>query len=636
MDSGQGDHLRLRIRQAAAFTIPVAVLLYYALRAGSYDIVVRQAEAVLVWLVLGLGFALGLLPRARLPRLWLIPFAAFVLLAVWTALSLTWSDSAERTVAEVARVAHYGGIVLLTWSLLDRATWRAAAAGVAFAGVVVAAVAVTSRLAPDLFPANYPRRVLGTDRLNYPFYYWNAVGAWSAMSIAMALAWSAHASRLVPRVLFAAALPICGLAVYLTYSRAGVVGSVAAVVLVVALSHNRWVAALHAAAAGAGAAVAVLVTREQDAIVNASPSVDGAGSVVLALVAGCILAAAVAATAFWLQADRLRLGRRLGGALAAVGAIVAVIVLVTVARDDVREGWDQFRGTSLVQADTGPGSDPASRLTNFQSGRYEIWRSSFRAFEKDELKGVGAGGFEFWWNRDGGEEYVRDAHSLYLESLAELGVPGLLLVLAVLLGCAGIAVRARVRCSEPADIGAVAAGLAALLVYLVHAGVDWMWESTAVTVLALVAVCTAGAAGDRGRERPHVALRVGIALLAIPALLVQLPGSVATSKVRDSQAAFRAGDPAVAIADATEAVDAEPWAATPLAQRALVEEGAGRLGAAAADLRLAIEREPTNWRHGVLLARVEAKRGRVRVAIREYRRARALRPGSPIFDTPPG
>jgi len=626
----------LLARQAAAFALAAGVVLYYALRAGSYDIVVRQADALVVWLILGLGFALGLLPRARLPRLWLVPFAAFVLLAFWTALSLTWSDSAERTLAEVARVAHLGGVALLTWSLLDRDTWRPAAAGIAFAGVLVAGLAVASRLAPELFPTNYPRRALGTERLNYPFYYWNAVGAWSAMSIAMALTWSAHAKQIIGRVVFAGAVPICGLAVYLTYSRAGVIGSAAAVVLVVALSRNRWVAVMHAAAAGAGTAIAVLVTREKQAIVDASPSPEGAGTVVLALAAGCILAAAMAATTLWLRADRLRLGRRLGGGLAAGGAVVAIIVVVTVARDDVREGWDQFRGASLVQADTGPAADPASRLTNFQSGRYEIWRSALRAFETAELKGIGAGGFEFWWNRDGGVEYVRDAHSLYLESLAELGVPGVLLVLAVLLGCAAVAVRARLRSTEPAEIGAVTAGLAALLVYFIHAGVDWMWESTAVTVLALVAACAAGAGGERRRERPRAVLRAGVALLAIPALLVQLPGLVATSKVRDSQAAFRTGDAAAAIAYATEAVDAEPWAASPLAQRALVEEGTGRLDASAADLRLAIEREPTNWRHRVLLARVEAKRGRVGVAIREFRRARALRPAAAVFDKAQG
>ena len=456
-----------------------------------------------------------------------------------------------------------------------------AAAGIAFAAVLVSGIAVASRLTPELFPANDVKRVFGTQRLNYPFYYWNAVGAWSAMAIAMALAWSAHAKALVTRAAFAAALPVCGLAVYLTYSRAGVAGGVAAALIVVVLSRNRWVAALHALGGGAGTAIAVLVTREHQAIVDASRSATGAGSVLAALLAGCLLSAAIAVTTRLTGVDRLRLGRRLGGALAAAGAVLALLILVTVGRDEVEEGWDQFRGASLVTADTGPGADPASRLTNFQSGRYQIWRSSLRAFESAELEGVGAGGFEFWWNQDGGEEFVRDAHSLYLESLAELGVPGFVMLMAALLGFALLAWRARTRAPAPHELGAIVAGLAALLVYLFHAGVDWMWESTAVSVLALTAVCVAGAADDLPRQRFPVPLRIVFAALAVLALLVQLPGLVSTSKVRDSQAAVRAADVRDAGLAATDAVEAEPWAASPFIQRALVEETSGDLAAAA-------------------------------------------------------
>src|SRR5215207_373765 len=249
MNLRQGRDRILVARQAAAFALAAGIVLYYALRAGSYDIVVRQAEALVVWFLLLLGFALGLLPRARLPAGWLWAVGALVALALWTALSLAWTDSAERTLAEVARVAHFTGLVLLCWALLDRETWRSAAAGLAFAAVVICALAVASRLAPESFPKNAVKRAFGTDRLSYPFYYWNAVGAWGAMSIALALAWSAHARLLIVRAAFAAALPVCALAVYLTYSRAGVAGSAFAVACVIVLSRNRWMAALHALAA---------------------------------------------------------------------------------------------------------------------------------------------------------------------------------------------------------------------------------------------------------------------------------------------------------------------------------------------------------------------------------------------------
>ena len=56
--------------------------------------------------------------------------------------------------------------------------------------------------------------------------------------------------------------------------------------------------------------------------------------------------------------------------------------------------------------------------------------------------------------------------------------------------------------------------------------------------------------------------------------------------------------------------------------------------AAAADLERATEREPTNWRPWLLLARVEAERGRVQAALRDFRKARSLRPHSAFFPVP--
>ena len=58
--------------RAAAFTLVAVLLTYYALRGGSYDIVIRQAEAIAVWWAIGLGAALGLIPRLRPGRAGLI------------------------------------------------------------------------------------------------------------------------------------------------------------------------------------------------------------------------------------------------------------------------------------------------------------------------------------------------------------------------------------------------------------------------------------------------------------------------------------------------------------------------------------------------------------------------------------
>jgi tetratricopeptide (TPR) repeat protein len=180
-------------------------------------------------------------------------------------------------------------------------------------------------------------------------------------------------------------------------------------------------------------------------------------------------------------------------------------------------------------------------------------------------------------------------------------------------------------------------------VFLLTAGVDWMWESTAVSVLALLAITTAAAVpvGDAERgsglrvlPRPlPVPWRVAATVAALLACLIELPALVSTSEVRRSQSSVRAGALDRALRQANDAIAAEPWAATPYVQRALVEEREGKLQAARVDLQRAVAREPTNWRHPLTLARIEAELGDARAALRFYERARRLHPLSPVFGT---
>ena len=172
-----------------------------------------------------------------------------------------------------------------------------------------------------------------------------------------------------------------------------------------------------------------------------------------------------------------------------------------------------------------------------------------------------------------------------------------------------------------------------MLVYCVCAGVDWMWESTAVTAAALALgslVATRGArpAGPLGAPRRAVLIAVAAAGLA-----VQLPVLAAAVQVRTSQRAVRAGDFDEAVSAATTAVEVAPWAASGYSQRALVLEQLGFGARAAADGRRATGREPTNWKHWLVLARIEAERGRLGPALADARRAAALNRRAPLFAT---
>ncbi len=101
--------------------------------------------------------------------------------------------------------------------------------------------------------------------------------------------------------------------------------------------------------------------------------------------------------------------------------------------------------------------------------------------------------------------------------------------------------------------------------------------------------------------------------------------------MRRSQDAEGSGRPSQALAWAQAAVDAESWSASAYEQRALVRESAGQYRLAAKDLRSAISREPKNYIHWLLLARVQTERGQIRAAVRAYDRSRSLYPRADVF-----
>ena len=63
------------------------------------------------------------------------------------------------------------------------------------------------------------------------------------------------------------------------------------------------------------------------------------------------------------------------------------------------------------------------------SNRYDYWEVALGQFAADPLRGDGSGSFEVEWRREREiDEAVGDAHSLPLETAAELGPIGLALL----------------------------------------------------------------------------------------------------------------------------------------------------------------------------------------------------------------
>jgi tetratricopeptide (TPR) repeat protein len=130
-------------------------------------------------------------------------------------------------------------------------------------------------------------------------------------------------------------------------------------------------------------------------------------------------------------------------------------------------------------------------------------------------------------------------------------------------------------------------------------------------------------------------VRAVVVLGAVVAAAVQLPDMLATAAIGASQAAERSGRPAAALSWARTAISVEGWNADAYQQRALVLEAGGRLAAARADLRHAVSLEPFDFRHWLLLARVDTEQGDLAAAVCADERARQLRPlGIPFAGTP--
>jgi hypothetical protein len=605
--------------RAVVFLLTVGLVVVYAIRGGTYDLVPRQELGLALWWVLGLGIALGILPRSRPSREFGVTLAGFVVLLVVALLAYRSTESDERTSVELARTVHHLGLLLFVAAVVSRRSWSAAVGGVACGAALVVGLALVSRLLPDLFPQDQVRAAFGGARLNYPLNYWNAVGAWAALTSTMLLAWSAHAHRTSLRLLALVTVPAALVTAYLTYSRASLLAVVVGAIVAIVFSSRRVVVAFHALAASAGAAMTILVVRAHPDIADARGA-NGAGYVVLSLVAAgalcigaAILVSRASVRAAWHPSARVR---RVALATAVVAVLVGALALLPA---PLSRAWHSFQSPVIAA-----GPDPAARLGDLSGTRYEVWGSALESFRQKPSRGTGPGTFEFWWNRDGrNPEFVRDAHSLELESLAETGWPGLLGVMLVILGGLATVLAARKR-PGTGNLGAAVAAIGGLSVWLLSSAVDWMWEATANTALALMLI-GAAAVANRPPVVPGAVFRVVGPLFALAAIAVQLPVLVSTSAVRASQREMP-GNPARALADATDGVNAQPWAAFPYVQRGLILEATGDLRAAEADIEHAMRREPTNWRHPLLLARIAAERGRPKEALRFFRLARELRP----------
>ncbi len=159
----------------------------------------------------------------------------------------------------------------------------------------------------------------------------------------------------------------------------------------------------------------------------------------------------------------------------------------------------------------------SSRFTTGAGNRYDYWRVAVDQFADDPLKGVGAGNYDrtYFLERRTTED-IRQAHSIELQTLGELGLVGgiLLAVFLVAIG-AGFARRARAAKDDLRVRGLTVAAGGTFAVWLVHTSVDWLHLIPGLTGIAL---CSAAVlVGPWRRQRAEGTSRARLAVVAVAA-----------------------------------------------------------------------------------------------------------------------
>lgn len=470
--------MRTAIRTGAAAVLllgPVAL----AFRSGGFFSEPRLAAGIAAWLLAAIGFVVAgsPLPRSAPAR---VAVTGLVALTVIVGLSILWAPIAALAQADLQRLLLYlgallAGIALLRGPMGIRTVEPALAAGI----LLVVAYGLSARLLPGLVEQEASRSAAG--RLEQPLTYWNAVGALAAVGALLALRVAGDRTRdgRIAACAAAATVPMA-VAVYLSFSRGALLALLVGVIVILLAGADR--AQVRVLGSCAVACVAACVAAGLLPAVRALEGTSSGRSSQGALMLG-ILVVAMAASAF--IASRLRSGAPEGRIhvplIAAAGAVAVVIAGFGL----VALGGGSQDGQPRFGADT-------RRYASFESNRYEYWKVAGQMFVADPLAGQGSGSFRVVWRRDRSiDDPALDAHSLPVETAAELGLLGLAALAAMIGGIAwSVARLLRERRSEA--VGAAAA-LSALAL---HSAVDWDWEMPALALVGILLAAAVAAALD--------------------------------------------------------------------------------------------------------------------------------------------
>jgi hypothetical protein len=596
--------------------LPGALIVFLGFNAGGYFPGTPAVAALVVTQILIVRIVQASRPFEGFAPITLVAIVALGGYGALTLASALWSHATGRAVVEFDRAWLYLLVLVLFGTVrASEANIRWLIRGIVIGASIVCVAGLLTRVLPNVW---HTAPDVSNERLSYPVTYWNTLGLLATLGIVLAFHLTCDlGERRSVRVVAAAALPLLAATLFFTFSRGSMLAGAIGLAVYAFVARPRFLLSGALSVVPATAVLIVVAYRANllDTLDPTTPAAVAQGHRVAFVAGVCVLVCAASRIFLSLAMDARsqsllgahRVGGRARRGMLAGAAIVTIVALIALgAPHAIAHDWDRFMSGASTATASG---DLRHRLTDpSNNGRTDLWQTALHGFDASPIHGAGSGTYQTIWDQKRPHfAYTINGHSLYLQAMAELGLPGLLLLL-VVVGATIIGIAARSRGPSRALHGAL---LAIAIVWALHAGVDWDWEMPVVTLgfFAVAGLALSSVKRDGPGWVPSHNTRLTIALLCLAtvALPVVLVGS--QSRLGDAEHALYASDCAAASPAALSSIGwldlrPEPYEIVGFCD---LRRSLPRLGVAA--MREAVRRDPRSWETYYALAIAQASAG---------------------------
>lgn len=620
---------------------------------------------IVLTLLAGAAIAAAVLctPRGRrIAGIW--PAGLLLALTALTAISASWSVTPDASWQEAGLLLAYSAVFIASVALARAVPNRCEAVlgGIALAAVIVCGYALLTKVFPTLEPNNQWARLLA------PYGYWNATGLTAAMGLVACL-WLGS-RRTGHALVNALAYPAAGLlmvALMLSYSRGALVVAAIGVALWLCIVPLRLRGATLLIVAGACAAGIVsydfassVLSSEKVALASRITAGHRLGVLLLAMLLLLLALGIAIGFAAGRRAPSQALRRRAGATLFVLLALAILAVVGALAASQRGFTGTISHGVStLTNPSAAVPANTPGRLTALSSVRARYWKEALQVFSAHPGLGAGGGGYATASLRYRPANLdAKHAHGYVVQTLADLGIVGIVLTLALLaawMAAAGNATHPFNRrwsgwrwrtLSLPYTPERVAllSMLCVVVTFGLHSLVDWTWYVPGTAIAALI--CAGWLAGRGPLQEPldaperwrHLApsgpsrMKLAAATAAIVvALLAAWSQWQPQHSAEESQEALvlsggNAQEQARALAAAEAAVASDPLSAQARFRLADIQGLDGKQAQATATLKHAVKLQPANPETWYYLGRQELEAGNASAAVRALQAALYLNP----------